>query len=108
MICLKHGNEKTWARYFHFCDAQGGPKDTKSPGFDGLIGSQFNKDGIYKNPIVNFVSFPNANLQEMPDHYVKTMNSDYRTLYDLSIAVKKGHVSEALANRIIGVCHQAR
>ena len=58
--------------------------------------------------IVNFVSFPNANLQEMPDHYIKSMNSDYRTLYDLSIAVKKGHVSEALANRTIGVCHQAR
>ena len=46
----------------------------------------------------------------MPEDYVKSMNSDYRTLYDLWIAVIKGpeHFSEALANRTIGVCHQAR
>ena len=78
VICIKHGNEKTFARYFHYCDAEGGPKNTKSPGFDGLIGGQFIKNGIYKDPIVKYKSFPNSNLQELPEDYVKSMNSDYR------------------------------
>ena len=78
VICLKHGNEKTWARYFHFCDAQGGPKSTKSPGFDGFIGSQFNEDGIYKNPIVKYEPILNETIGEMPSDYVNSMNSDYR------------------------------
>ena len=81
VICLKHGNEKTWGRYFHSCDACGGPKNTKSPGFDGHIGSQFHKDGIYNDPIVNYKSFSNVIVHEMPEDYVKSMNSDYRYLY---------------------------
>ena len=110
VICLKHGNEKTWARYFHYCDAQGGPKNTKSPGFDGFIGRQFNKDGIYKGPIVQYEAFPSSNVHEMPEDYIKSMNSDYQTLYELWIATSKGpeFFSKALADRTIGVCHQAR
>ena len=110
IVCLKHGNEKTWGRYFHYCDACGGPKNTKSPGFDGFIGSQFHKDGIYKDPIVNYDSFPNSNVHEMPEDYVKSMNSDYQTLYELWIATARGpeSFSKALADRTIGVCHQAR
>ena len=77
--CLKHGNEKTFGKYFHFCDANGGPKSTKSPGFDGHIGRRFlAKGGIYKDPIVNYKPFPIVNDQEMSRDYVESMNSDYR------------------------------
>ena len=89
-----------------FCDCKG-KIQSKSPSFDGHIGIQFKK-GLKLKPIINFEQFPDCNFVELPEDLVKSMNSDYRTLYDLCLAVKTGVVSPELAARTLGVCHQAR
>ena len=104
--CLKHANEKPWGKYLQYCDGKG-KIDSKSPSFDGHIGKQF-KNGIKKQPIVTFETFPDCNLEELPEDLVKSMNSDYKTLYDLGLAIKTGEVSPELAARTLGKCHQAR
>ena len=104
--CLKHCNEKPWGKYLLFCDWKGNIK-SKSPSFDGHIGIQFKK-GIKLLPIIDFEKFPDCIFKELPDDLVKSMNSDYKTLYDLCLAVKTGVVSPELAARTLGICHQAR
>ena len=104
--CLKHSNEKPWGKYLLFCDWEGVVK-SKSPAFDGHLGKQF-KNGIKKLPIINFEQFPNCNFVELPEDLVKSMNSDYKNLYELCLAVKTGECSPELAARILGICHQAR
>lgn len=104
--CLKHTNEKPWGKYFKLCDGKG-IIVSKSPSFDGHLGIKF-KNGLKKQPIINFEQFPNCNFVELPEDLVKSMNHDYKTLYDLCLAVKTGEVSPELAARTLGVCHQAR